>query len=204
MSFYDRVVLPRLLDFAMRGKEASRYRARVVPAARGRVLEMGIGSGLNLRFYGGDVTAVVGVDPSPEMLRLARPKAAAAPFPVELVNRAGETLPFDDAGFDSVVTTWTLCTIGEPLRALVEMRRVLKPDGELLFVEHGRSPDRGVEAWQDRLNPLWRRIGGGCNLNRRIDELVRAAGFRVARLETGYAKGPRPMAYIYEGRARRD
>jgi len=204
MSFYDRVVLPRLLDFAMRGKEASRYRARVVPAARGRVLEMGIGSGLNLRFYGGDVTAVVGVDPSPEMLRLARPKAAAAPFPVELVNRAGETLPFDDAGFDSVVTTWTLCTIGEPLRALAEMRRVLKPDGELLFVEHGRSPDRGVEAWQDRLNPLWRRIGGGCNLNRRIDELVRAAGFRVARLETGYAKGPRPMAYIYEGRARRD
>ena len=204
MSFYDRVVLPRLLDFAMRGKEASRYRARVVPAARGRVLEMGIGSGLNLRFYGGDVTAVVGVDPSPEMLRLARPKAAAAPFPVELVNRAGETLPFDDAGFDSVVTTWTLCTIGEPLRALAEMRRVLKPDGELLFVEHGRSPDRGVEAWQDRLNPLWRRIGGGCNLNRRIDELVRAAGFRLARLETGYAKGPRPMAYIYEGRARRD
>ena len=204
MSFYDRVVLPRLLDFAMRGKEASRYRARVVPAARGRVLEMGIGSGLNLRFYGGDVTAVVGVDPSPEMLRLARPKAAAAPFPVEFVNRPGEALPFDDAGFDSVVTTWTLCTIGEPLRALVEMRRVLKPDGELLFVEHGRSPDRGVEAWQDRLNPLWRRIGGGCNLNRRIDELVRAAGFRVARLETGYAKGPRPMAYIYEGRARRD
>ena len=204
MSFYDRVVLPRLLDFAMRGKEASRYRARVVPAARGRVLEMGIGSGLNLRFYGGDVTAVVGVDPSPEMLRLARPKAAAAPFPVDFVNQSGETLPFDDAGFDSVVATWTLCTIGEPLRALGEMRRVLKPDGELLFVEHGRSPDRGVEAWQDRLNPLWRRIGGGCNLNRRIDELVRAAGFRLARLETGYAKGPRPMAYIYEGRARRD
>jgi len=204
MGFYDRVVLPRLLDFSMRSKEASRYRGRVVPAARGRVLEMGIGSGLNLRFYGGDVTAVVGVDPSPEMLRLARPKAAAAPFPVDFVNQSGETLPFDDAGFDSVVATWTLCTIGEPLRALGEMRRVLKPDGELLFVEHGRSPDRGVEAWQDRLNPLWRRIGGGCNLNRRIDELVRAAGFRVARLETGYAKGPRPMAYIYEGRARRD
>ncbi len=204
MSFYERVILPRVIDFSMRGKEASRYRARVVPAARGRVLEMGIGSGLNLPFYGGAVTAVVGVDPSPEMLRLAQTKAAAAPFPVELVNRPGETLPFDDSGFDSVVTTWTLCTIGEPLRALAEMRRVLKPDGELLFVEHGRSPDRGVEAWQDRLNPLWRRIGGGCNLNRRIDELVREAGFRVARLETGYAKGPRPMAYIYEGRAQRN
>lgn len=186
----------------MKTEAATRYRGRLVPAAQGRVLEMGIGSGLNLPFYSRDVETVCGVDPSPELLSMARKRADDAPFPVEFLNRSGEELPLDDKGFDTVVTTWTLCTIAEPVKALKEMKRVLKPDGELLFVEHGLAPEPRVEAWQHRLNPIWTRIAGGCHLNRKIDELIRAAGFTITELETAYVKGPRAMAYTFEGRAR--
>jgi ubiquinone/menaquinone biosynthesis C-methylase UbiE len=205
MGLYGTHILPRLLHHAMKNREVSEHRKRILPAARGRVLEIGIGSGLNLPFYSGDVSSVTGVDPSRELLTMARKVAPAMPFAVELVDRGAEDLPFDDRSFDSVVTTWTLCSIPEARDALGEMRRVLKPDGELIFMEHGLSPDRRVSDWQRRLNPLWNRVAGGCNINRRIDLLVREAGFAIGHLETGYLiKGPRPLTYQFEGRAKRD
>jgi ubiquinone/menaquinone biosynthesis C-methylase UbiE len=202
MGLYDRFILPRLIDLAMRSSEATRYRAATLAGAEGRVLEMGIGSGLNLPFYGSGVREIVGVDPSAELLRMAAPRAAMAGFPVSLVNRGGEELPFADASFDAAVTTWTLCSIKDAPTALAEMRRVLKPGGRLLFVEHGRAPDPGVAKWQTRLNPLWRRCAGGCNLDRPIAELIAEAGFRIDRLETGYARAPKPMGFMYQGSAR--
>ena len=202
MTFYDRWILPRLLDLVMRNKEAMRFRAQLVPAARGAALEVGVGSGLNLPFYGRQVERLVAVDPSAELLRMARRRARGVAFPIEFLTRPGEKLPLENASVDSVVVTFTLCTIPDPLKALREMRRVLKPSGELLFAEHGLAPDAGVRRWQRRLNPLWRRVAGGCNLDRKIDELIGSAGFRLAGLQTEYAKGPRPMSYVYFGSAR--
>lgn len=202
MSLYQRWLLPPLLDLVMRNKEATRFRAELVPRARGAALEVGVGSGLNLRFYGEQVERLVAVDPSEELLRMARRRARGVAFPLEFVMRQGEVLPLDDASIDSVVITFTLCTIGDPVKALREVRRVLKPAGELLFAEHGLAPEPAVRRWQRRLNPLWRRVAGGCNLDRKIDELIGSAGFRLVGLSTEYAKGPRPMSYMYFGRAR--
>ena len=201
MGFYRRRVLPRLLHLAMGHPDLRAYRARVVPAARGRVLEVGVGSGLNLPFYGRGVTGLVGLDPSPELLRLAGSVTRSAPFPVDLVEGSAEGLPYGDASFDTVVTTWTLCSVRDPGLALREMRRVLRPGGELLFVEHGLAPDRGVAAWQRRLTPLWKRIGGGCHLDRDVAGLVRSAGWDLVDLRTGHMRGPRPFTFMYEGRA---
>ena len=202
MGLYARVVLPRLIDFSMRSAQLVPYRARALSQARGRVLEIGIGPGHNLLHYPDGVDTVIGIDPSPELLRRARMRAAAVRFTVDLVHGSAEELPLGNASVDFVVTTLTLCSISDVTRALREIRRVLKPDGTLLFVEHGWSPDAGVQAWQDRITPIWRRIAGGCHLNRRIDRLVEASGFRIAEMSTGYAKGPRPMVYMYEGVAR--
>ena len=166
------------------------------------MLEIGIGSGLNLPFYRREVEAVLGIDPSPELLALARPHTAWVHFPVELRRGGAEQLPLDDRSVDSVVMTWTLCSVAEPARALGEVRRVLRPGGALLFIEHGRAPERGVAGWQDRLTPFWRRLAGGCHLNRPIDQLIGAAGLRLAALETGYlVEGPRPFTFHYRGRA---
>ncbi|OFW31053.1 MAG: phospholipid methyltransferase [Acidobacteria bacterium RIFCSPLOWO2_02_FULL_65_29] len=201
MAFYDKWVLPRLIDLAMRNKEATRYRSRIVPQANGVVLEVGVGSGLNLPFYGTGVARLYGLDPSEELLRMAREKARATAFPVDFLARSGEEIPLDDGSIDTVVMTWTLCSIPDPVKAMKEMKRVLKPGGTLLFAEHGLAPDARVRIWQDRLNPLWGRIAGGCNLNRKMDELIRTSGFRIVELESEYAKGPRPMSYVYSGRA---
>jgi ubiquinone/menaquinone biosynthesis C-methylase UbiE len=168
------------------------------------VLEVGIGSGLNLRFYGPQVTGLVGLDPSRELLAMARRRAPAAPCPVTLTAGSAEALPFRDQSFDTLVVTWTLCSIPDAARALREMRRVLRPGGALLFVEHGRSSDPGVRAWQDRITPLWRRVAGGCHLNRPIDALIRAGGFGIRRLDRSYLRGPRVMTYLYRGEARPD
>jgi len=202
MSFYDRWILPRLLDLAMRNKECRRYRERVIPEAAGRVLEIGIGSGLNLPFYGARVEHLFALEPSPELRRMARRRTKDTRFPIEFLDRSAEEVPLERGSVDTVVTTWTLCTIPDAVRALEEMKRVLKPSGVLLFVEHGVAPDAGVRAWQHRLNPLWNRIAGGCNLNRKIDDLIVESGFRLAEVETEYAKGPKPMSFIYCGRAR--
>jgi ubiquinone/menaquinone biosynthesis C-methylase UbiE len=205
MGVYSKWILPPLLHLAMGQKDLRAYRQRIVPAARGRVLEIGIGSGLNLPFYGSDVTVVIGVDPSLELLRMAETKGRSTAFAVDLVSRSAEELPFEDASVDTVVMTWTLCSIPNPQAALREMRRVLKPGGDLLFVEHGLSPDPGVAAWQHRLTPIWKRIGGGCHLDRDVSGLLQSAGWELPDLKTGYMRrGPRPMTFMYEGRARRD
>jgi ubiquinone/menaquinone biosynthesis C-methylase UbiE len=201
MSLYNRFVVPRLIDLAMRQRPILNYRRRVVPAASGRVLEIGVGSGLNLPLYPDAVSEVVGVDPSEELLERARRRAGSAVVPVQLLRGSATALEVSDASIDTVVMTWTLCSIPDPLLALREMRRVLKPGGRLLFVEHGLSGDAGVARWQHRLTPLWRRLTGGCHLDRPIGELVRTAGFDLPQLATGYAPGPRPMSYMYEGRA---
>lgn len=199
MSFYDNWILPMILDFAMRQKPLVRYRSAVVGAARGRVLEIGVGSGLNLPFYGAQVEHVLGIDPSSRLLAMAQRRVAEAAVPIELVVGSAMALPLADNSIDTIVMTWTLCSIPDPVAALTEMRRVLKPDGQLLFVEHGLAPEPSVVAWQHRLTPLWRRIGGGCHLDRKMDALIRAAGFSISKLQTGYAPGPRPLAFMYQG-----
>lgn len=201
MNCYDRWVLPWLIDLFMRNKEARRYRGQVIPRAAGRVLEIGMGSGLNLPFYGPGVRHLFALEPSPQLRKMAGRRTRGTPFTVEFLDRSAEEIPLESASVDTVVTTWTLCSIPDAVRALHEMRRVLKPGGELLFVEHGLAPEPGVQAWQHRLNPLWNRIGGGCNLDRRIDGLISGAGFRLAELETGYAKGLRFLSFMYSGRA---
>jgi len=202
MSFYEDRILPHLINLSMRQRNLVAYRCRVIPAAEGRVLEIGVGSGFNLPLYTDKARQVIGLDPSPRLLAMARTAAGKAPIPVEFLEGSAEALTLDDQSIDTVVTTWTLCTIPEATRALSEMRRVLAPGGRLLFVEHGRSPDDNVRRWQDRLTPLWKRIGGGCHLNRAIDELIGGAGFRIERLQQGYMKGPKPMTFMYEGCAR--
>ena len=200
MGFYENRILPRLLDLAMRQEQLTVYRRRLVPEARGRVLEIGVGSGRNLPFYGSAATEVIGLDASAQLLEMARAAlpAGTAP-PIELIEASAESIPFDDRSFDTVVVTWTLCSIPDVETALREMRRVLAPSGRLLFVEHGRSPDRGVTRWQDRLTPMWKRLAGGCHLNRPVRSLLEQSGFRVEQLSTGYAQGPRPMTFMYEG-----
>jgi ubiquinone/menaquinone biosynthesis C-methylase UbiE len=203
MSFYQRHVLPRLLHLAMGQEALVPFRERVIGAAEGRVLEIGIGSGLNLRLYGPAVRTVIGLEPSPELLRMARDRAAAASVPVELLEASAEAVPLEDRSIDTVVTTWTLCTIPDASRALAEMRRVLKPGRALLFVEHGRAPEPGVARWQDRLDPLWHRAAGGCHLNRKIDDLIASSGFHIDTLANTRLPGPRTHTFLYEGRARR-
>ncbi len=199
MNFYDHWVLPPVLDLVMRQRQLAKYRREVVAAASGRVLEVGVGSGLNFPLYGKQVEVIFGIDPSPRLLAIARRRAAAAGTRADLLLGSAAAIPLADSTVDTVVLTWTLCSIPEPLTALREMRRVLKPDGRLLFVEHGLSPEPGVVRWQHRLTPMWRHIAGGCHLDRKMDDLIRSAGFDLKDLRTEYARGPRCMTYMYEG-----
>lgn|SRR5487761_17015 len=202
MGFYQDHILPHVINLAMPQKNLAAYRSRVVPAAEGRVLEIGVGSGLNLPFYSQNVRQVIGLEPAPQLLAMARRARRSESLPVEFVEGSAEEIPVESGNIETVLTTWTLCTIPDALLALQEMRRVLRPGGRLLFVEHGRAPDPRVERWQDRLTPIWKRIGGGCHLNRAVAELIRSAGFEFDRLETGYMRGPKPMTFMYEGSAR--
>jgi len=201
VGFFRRFVFPRVIDFVMDNKDTAARRAELIPRATGSVLEVGIGSGLNLPFYSAAVTHLRGIDPSPELLAMVRKRLDAVHFPVELVCHSAEQIPVDTGSIDTVVTTWTLCSIGDPVKALREMRRVLKPGGRLLFVEHGFSRDPGVQMWQRRINPVWSRISGGCNVDRKIDELIRAGGFDITQLRTSYLPGPRFMTHTFEGSA---
>jgi len=201
-SWYERNVLPVMVDLACGVKPVRRQRAKVVPRASGRVLEVGIGSGLNLPFYDRSrVSAIVGLDPSGAMRRRAEQRIAETGLQVEFVGLSAEKIPQPDASFDSVLITYTLCSIPDPLAALAEIRRVLKAEGRLIFCEHGRAPDAPVRRWQDRLTPLWRRIGGGCHLNRDIPGLLAAGGFDCDDLQTMYLPGLRPLTYNFWGEA---
>ena len=198
-DLYNRFVLPRLINFAMQRDDATRLRAAYVPKATGTVLEIGIGSGLNLPHYAHGVGHLYGIDPSAELLAMATAHASSAPFPVDLTRQSAERIQLADATVDTVVVTWSLCSIENPRAALDEIRRVLKPGGRFIFVEHGLAPDADVQRWQNRLTPVWRRLAGGCHLNRPIADLIRESGFAIPDLKTEYLPGPRPMTFMFEG-----
>jgi ubiquinone/menaquinone biosynthesis C-methylase UbiE len=202
MGVYATHILPHVLHLSMRGKAVTAERQKFVPLAEGSVLEIGMGSGLNLPYYGAQVDRVFGLEPSMGLRAKAKKLASATAFPVEFIGLDAQQIPLDAQDIDTVVSTWTLCTIPNAAQALSEIRRVLKPDGRLIFVEHGRSPDQGVAKWQNRMNGVQNRIAGGCNLNRPIDIMIRACGFNIAELEVGYLKGPKAWSYHYKGVAR--
>jgi ubiquinone/menaquinone biosynthesis C-methylase UbiE len=202
MSLYARHILPRLIDFTCGLKPTMRQRAKLVPQARGRVLEMGVGSGLNLPFYdAARVTQLHALDPSPELWRLAGERVAEVGIAVEYLEAGAEAVPLRDRSIDTVVITYTLCTLPDVAGALAEARRVLRRGGQLLFCEHGAAPDRGVRRWQDRLNPAWRRLAGGCHLNRNAPVLIEQAGFRITALDSMYLPGWRPASFNVWGSA---
>jgi len=201
-NLYERYLLPTLVHRTCSSATTMSQRAKVVPLARGDVLEVGFGSGLNLPYYDpAQVTKVWGLDPSPELCRMASRAVRDAAFDVELVPARGEEIPLEDGLFDTVVITYTLCSIADPARGLREMARVLKPDGRLLFCEHGVAPDAAVRRWQRRLTPLWRHVSGGCHLDRDIPALLEEAGFGITALETTYLPGWRVAGYQYCGTA---
>jgi len=196
MGFYKKRILPWGLHFACGVKPVRYQRRKVIPLARGRVLEVGIGSGLNLPFYDADkIERVIGLDPSAEMRALAKKAVDDVIFPVEFIGLSGEQIPLEKGSVDTVVVTYTLCTIPDAVTALKEMRRVLKPGGELVFTEHGLAPDAKVRRVQERIEPVWKRLAGGCHLTRQIPDLIREGGFRIANLETMYIPGWKPLCF---------
>lgn len=203
MGFYGDQVLPRFIDVAL-GKQTDPVRARVASGLSGEVLEVGFGSGRNIPHLPAAVTRLIAVDPATVGRKLAAERIAARGLPVEFVGLDGQSLPLADESVDHVLVTWTLCTIPDVDRALREMRRVLRPGGALHFVEHGRSPIAKSARAQDRVTPVWRRVMGGCHLNRRIPEVIEGAGFRMERLDTFRDKGPELVARLYEGVALRE
>lgn len=201
-NWYDRNILPYMIDLACGVKPVHRQREKVVPLAHGRVLEIGIGTGLNLRHYDqGKVTKLVGLDPAMQMHKLAEKRRKESGIDVDLVGLSAEKIPLDDASFDTVVITFTLCTIPDPIAALKEMKRVLVPGGLLLYCEHGAAPDENVFNLQKRVTPYWKKVAGGCHLDRDIPALLREAGFNIETLDTRYLPGPRMLTYNYWGQA---
>ena len=203
MGFYDKHILPRFINCACSTKPMMKQREKVVPLASGTVLEIGIGTGLNLPFYDATrVDRVIGLDPSEESWVLAGERALGLDFEVEFIGLPGEQIPLEDNSVDTVLVTYSLCTIPDPVAALEGMARVLKPDGELIFCEHGEAPDESVQRWQQRINPLWSKIAGGCNLNRDIPGLLREGGFAIDKLAQQYLPGtPKIAGYNFWGGA---
>lgn len=201
MGVYEKYLLPKFINAAMQNPEMERLRGTIVPEAKGNVVEVGIGSGLNLPFYSSEVQSVAGIDPSAKLKDLAEERIADAPMAIEIINESAEDMPFENDQFDTAVVTWTFCTVPSAEKVLAELRRVLRPDGRLLFVEHGLSPNANTAKWQNRLNPIWKPIGGGCNINRKIDDTIEASGFRISDLEHPIIKGPSIFTYQYMGRA---
>jgi len=202
MKLYDKHILPNLVHMACSLRPAMRQREKIVHLAHGTVLEVGIGSGLNFPYYDADkVSKLWGLDPSPEMIRMAETRVRSVGFEVEFINLPGEQIPLQDRCVDTVVVTYTLCTIPDVCRALQEMARVLKHDGELVFCEHGVAPDTTVHRWQNILNPVWKCFGGGCHLNRDIPELIERGGFRIREMQAMFIPGWRPASYNYWGTA---
>ena len=203
MSFYEDHVLPHLIDLACSTKPTRKQREKIVHLAQGDVLEIGFGSGLNLPYYDpGKVRRIFGLEPSPGMRRKAQPNVEASQLDVEFIDLPGESIPLESKSIDTVLVTFTLCSIDDAVAALGAMRRVLKPGGELLFCEHGAAPDASVRRWQDRLNPGWKRFSGGCNMNRDIPGLIERGGFRITTDERMYIPGLRILSYNYWGIAK--
>ena len=202
MGLYDRYILPPLINLACSSKPNMKQREKLVPLAEGEVLEIGMGSGLNLPFYDTrKVRKLWGLEPSEGMRKLARKKLLGSELEVEMIDLPGEEIPLDANSVDTVVVTYTLCTIPDPQRALRGAQRVLRPGGKLLFCEHGVAPDEDVRRWQDRLNPIWRRFSGGCDINRDIPALLESSGFRIVVDERMYIPGVKIASYNYWGRA---
>lgn len=206
MGFYENYILPHMIDWACGQRPIARQREKVVPRAEGRILEIGMGSGLNIPFYDPSrVELVWGLEPSEGMRRRAANRVASAPFEIRWLGLPGEEIPLDDDSADTVLLTYTLCTIPDFRAALAQMRRVLKPGGRLLFSEHGAAPDADVRKWQDRINPAWKRIAGGCNINRDVPRALEDAGFKIHEVDTMYLpKTPRIAAFQYWGYATGD
>ncbi|TNE58447.1 MAG: class I SAM-dependent methyltransferase [Bacteroidetes bacterium] len=202
-QFYNRYFLPHITHKICSLSPAAKQRQKVVPQASGRVLEIGVGSGLNLPFYDPDkVERLFALDPSAEMWAIAQKQLETPPFEVEYLQNGAEQIPLDTHTVDTVVITYTMCSIPDVQAALAEMRRVLKPGGALLFCEHGLAPDRAVRRWQYLLNPAWKRLGGGCHLTRDIPALIGAGAFSIEQLETMYLPGFKPAGFNYWGVAR--
>ena len=201
MGFYENRILPYLIDMGCGSPPIAKQREKVVPQAEGRVLEVGMGSGLNLSFYDPErVEFVWGLEPSAGMRRKAQDRLAQAPFEVKWLDLPGEEIPLEDDSADTVLLTYTLCTIPDFRTALAQMRRVLKPGGRLLFSEHGAAPDVDVRKWQDRINPIWKMVAGGCNINREIPHALEEAGFEIQQLDTMYLPNtPKIAAFNYWG-----
>ena len=204
MGLWAKWVLPHLVDFACRGDAINEERARLVPQASGRVLEIGVGSGLNLRYYDPTrVEAVVAIDPSPELLQRAEERRGGARVPVELQVASGERLPFDDESFDSAVVTYTLCSVSDPVVVLREIRRVLRAGAPLHFLEHGIADDAATRRWQRRITPAWSLAGGGCRLDRDVRAELAESGLAIEELVAEQREGLKWLSFTYEGRARR-
>ena len=202
MGLYEKYILPKITDLMCSANPISYQRKKVVPLAKGRVLEIGIGSGLNFPYYdSSNVENVWGLDPSPQMLKMAERRMVDLPFDVEFIELSGEQIPLETSSVNTVLVTYTLCTIPDVVQSLGEMRRVLSPSGELIFCEHGLAPDEGVRRWQRILNPIWKRMGGGCNLNRPIPDLIEKGGFKITSIETMYIPGWKPTSFNYWGAA---
>ena len=203
MGFYEERILPHLIDKACSLGQVRDLRRQIVPQASGHVLEVGMGSGINLEFYNQDhVELVYGLEPSEGMRRKALPNIERSPVAVEWLGLPGEQIPLPDESIDTVLLTFTLCTIPDWRKALEQMKRVLKPGGQLLFLEHGEAPHETTRKWQHRITPGWKKIAGGCHLNRHIADLIRQAGFEIQALENLYLpNAPKIAGYIYQGRA---
>jgi ubiquinone/menaquinone biosynthesis C-methylase UbiE len=203
MSFYEKYILPRFLNCACASEPITYQRKKVVPLAEGKILEVGIGSGLNLPFYNkSKIIEIWGIDPSEELNAMAKRVAAEENINVKFITSSAEDIPFPNNYFDTVLITYTMCTIPSVLRANEEMRRVLKSGGKMIFCEHGVSPDESIKKWQKRLNSIWGKIAGGCNINRDIPMLIKSSGFKIVMMDEMYLpKTPKIAGYNYWGYA---
>jgi len=202
MNLYNKYILPKVIDWACSQKPSMKQRSKIIPRAQGNALEIGIGSGLNLPFYSeGAIKHLMAIDPSVETWQQNKIDIQQLPFDFEFIKAYAEDIPADNNSFDTVVITYSLCTILDTQKALEEIRRVLKPNGKLLFCEHGKAPDVVIQKWQNRLNPLWKRVGGGCHLNKDIPSLIKNNGFKIKQLDSMYIPGWKPASFNYWGDA---
>ena len=203
-TLYERIFLPILLDCACATKPIRKQRQKIMPLAKGDVVEIGIGSGHNLPFYDqSKVNSLIGIDPDENVWKKSKKKRAQFHKPIERLGLSGEDIPLPDNSADTVVVTYSLCTIPDPVKALGEMRRILKPGGDLLFTEHGIAPDAKVQAWQNKIDPIWSKFAGGCHANRPIPDYFQQAGLQIAQLDEMYIPGPKSLSYNYWGIARK-